>query len=98
MCNRCKNWAEVHEWEDGCPQCGGSNHVPKSDYRVMTDLKPYKSAVTGEEIGGRKQHREHLKQHHLIEVGNEKVNRKPVNTMRPVKEDLLRTLHQLRNR
>lgn len=48
---------------------------------VMVDIKPYKSMVTGEMITSRSQHRSHLKQHGLIEVGNEtkylKNTRKP---------------------
>ena len=45
---------------------------------IMPDIQPYQSMVTGEMIGGRRQHREHLKQHRLIEVGNEKpVQRRP---------------------
>lgn len=39
---------------------------------VMGDIQPYKSMATGEMIMGRRQHREHLKQHRLIEIGNEK--------------------------
>lgn len=56
--------------------------VPRDEYyarqadttvglQVMADIKPYKS-VTGEIIGGRKQHRDFLRAHGLVEVGNEK--------------------------
>ena len=38
---------------------------------VMPDIKPYKSMKTGEMITSRSQHREHLKQHGLVELGNE---------------------------
>lgn len=38
---------------------------------IMSDIQPYQSMITGQEIGGRRQHREHLKQHGCIEVGNE---------------------------
>lgn len=38
---------------------------------ILGDIQPYKSMQTGEMIGGRRQHREHLKQHRLIEIGNE---------------------------
>jgi hypothetical protein len=38
---------------------------------IMGDLQPYKSMVTGEMVMGRAQHREHLKKHNVIEVGNE---------------------------
>lgn len=55
--------------------------IPKDEYRprsdagffVMGDIQPYKSMVTGEMIMGRRQHREHLRQHGVIEVGNEKL-------------------------
>lgn len=38
---------------------------------VMGDIQPYKSMVTGEMITSRSQHRQHLKEHKLVEVGNE---------------------------
>ena len=47
-------------------------HQSKSDvHSVIGDLDPYESIVTGEMIGGRRQHRDHLKDHNCIEVGNE---------------------------
>ena len=39
---------------------------------IMPDIQPYKSMATGEMIMGRRQHREHLRQHRLVEIGNEK--------------------------
>lgn len=55
--------------------------IPKDEYIprgpsgpfVMGELKPYRSMVTGEMIEGRAQHRAHLRQHGVIEVGNEKL-------------------------
>lgn len=38
---------------------------------VMPDIAPYKSMITGEMINSRSRHREHLKAHDCIEVGNE---------------------------
>jgi hypothetical protein len=38
---------------------------------VMGDIGPYKSMITGEMINGRRQHRDHLRQHNCVEVGNE---------------------------
>lgn len=38
---------------------------------VMNDIQPYKSMITGEMITSRSQHRDHLKAHKVIEVGNE---------------------------
>lgn len=40
--------------------------------QIMSDIEPYKSMHDGSRIGGRRQHREHLRQHGLIEYGNEK--------------------------
>ena len=52
--------------------------VPKYEYvadvdapMVMGDIEPYQSMQTGEMIASRSMHREHLKRHGLIEVGNE---------------------------
>lgn len=47
-------------------------HTSKTGLQVVPDIKPYKS-VTGEIIGGRKQHRDFLRAHGLAEVGNEKL-------------------------
>ena len=43
---------------------------PRSAY-IVGDIDPYRSMATGEIVGGRRQHREHLREHRLIEVGNE---------------------------
>jgi hypothetical protein len=52
--------------------------VPKQEYApeylapmVQPDIQGYKSMQTGEWIGSRSTHREHLKTHRLIEIGNE---------------------------
>ena len=38
---------------------------------VMSDIEPYQSQVDGSWITSRSKHREHLKQHRMIEVGND---------------------------
>lgn len=38
---------------------------------VMPDIQPYQSMQTGELITSRSHHRSHLKQHGLVEIGNE---------------------------
>lgn len=38
---------------------------------VMPDIQPYKSMVDGSMITSRSQHRSHLKQYGMIEIGNE---------------------------
>ena len=39
--------------------------------QVVRDINPYKSMVTGEMITSRSKHRDHLKRHNCIEVGND---------------------------
>lgn len=48
----------------------GEIDCPRSSY-VRGDITPYKSMVTGEMITSRSEHREHLRKHDCIEVGNE---------------------------
>lgn len=57
---------------------------------IMGDIQPYQSMVTGEMIGGRRQHREHLRQHGCIEVGNEKMTPRKRETDNTVRQDLMR--------
>lgn len=44
---------------------------------VMSDMQPYKSMIDGRMITSRSQHRDHLKAHGCIEVGNETKYLKP---------------------
>jgi len=39
---------------------------------VMPDIQPYRSMVDGSLITSRSRHREHLRAHGVVEVGNEK--------------------------
>ena len=43
----------------------------RKSHEIMPDIKPYKSMVTGEMITSRSRHRQHLKDHGCIEVGND---------------------------
>lgn len=44
---------------------------------VAVDIQPYRSMCDGSWITSRSQHRAHLKQHGVIEVGNEKIKPSP---------------------
>lgn len=46
-------------------------------HNIIPDIAPYQSMETGETIMGRRQHREHLRLHGLVEVGNETDKLKP---------------------
>lgn len=77
--------------------------IPKDQYQprhdagffVMGDIQPYKSMITGEMIQGRRQHREHLRQHGCIEVGNERLTPKKVSPIS--KESIKREIYQIAN-
>lgn len=64
---------------------------PRRGPYVMSDLAEYRSVVTREMITSRSQHREHLRAHGCIEVGNEmpQVSREP---LPPVREDAIAAL------
>ena len=50
------------------------DYVPeprRTSYQVMPDIQPYRSMVDGSVITSRSHHREHLKQHGCIEIGND---------------------------
>lgn len=52
----------------------GADYTPtprQTSWQVMPDIKPYQSMIDGREITSRSRHREHLKAHGCIEVGNE---------------------------
>lgn len=81
--------------------------VPKDEYyrrgdvnapMVMPDIGEYTSMVDGTRITSRSQHRAHLRQHGVIEVGNETkalLNRvKPPSPPPGLKETLIRAFNQ----
>jgi hypothetical protein len=63
----------------------------------MGDIQPYRSMVTGEMIQSRSVHRDHLKAHGKIEVGNEKFEPAPPPQPTGIKEDIARAIDQLSN-
>ena len=62
---------------------------------ITVDIPAYQSMVTGEMIEGRKAHREHLKRHALIEIGNENVT--PVSQPQRYDDSIKRRLHEVIN-
>ena len=43
-------------------------------YFVQSDIQPYTSTIDGSQITSRSKHREHLREHNCIEVGNERLS------------------------
>lgn len=70
ICRACGKWHDLNEaWPRACQ--GHFHSQGSSGIQVVKDIEPYRSVITKEIIGGRKQHRDHLKAHGCIEVGNE---------------------------
>jgi hypothetical protein len=69
---------------------------PKQAHYVMGDIQPYRSMVDGQMIESRSKHRAHLKQHGVIEVGNETHHLKPKAYQPPpgLKERLIHEVNQ----
>lgn len=53
----------------------------KPGLTILHDIKPYRSMITGEMITSRSTHRRHLRQHGMVEVGNDSSLRKPYTGM-----------------
>jgi hypothetical protein len=102
MCNQCGAEQEVfrslsqYEAGDWPKCCGHSMGVKIAAPRVMEDLKPYRSMVDGSIISGRAAHRAHLRQHGMIEVGNEQIKPEPRNE-RKEREDRKRDIANVLN-
>lgn len=63
---------------------------PPQSAMVMPDIAPYRSVIDGSEISSRSRHREHLRAHGCIEVGNERPAPRPVDLSLPGLRDELR--------
>ena len=56
----------------------GPDYVPEPRTAfVMPDIQPYRSQIDGSTIASRSHHREHLRAHGCIEVGNDSSLQKP---------------------
>jgi hypothetical protein len=74
MCFVCRQWSDVRDFVSACPVCNvprGTTKAAAVSHNVMPDIDGYQSQVTGEWIGSRSRHREHLRDHGMIEIGNE---------------------------
>lgn len=77
--------------------CGAEAKQVLTPLHVVPDIAPYRSMVTGERIRGRSHHREHLREHGVIEVGNENVERK-VTELPSVAPDIKRAIEEVKAR
>ena len=86
---------KVYEEIDDVIVLDNRQQETEAGYFVMDDIQPYKSMQTGEMITSRSKHRSHLKQHGLIELGNEKIQeRKQTYNSDEVKREIARQLYR----
>ena len=74
---------------------------PISDIHIVRDIKPYISMIDGSEITSRSRHREHLRNHGCIEVGNDsslKRPPKPLESPPGLKETIIRGVNEVEER
>jgi hypothetical protein len=88
QCPKTLKLIPAEEWYD--------SHEPDAPY-VMGDIQPYRSMQTGEMITSRSHHKAHLKQHGLVEIGNEvnyhlKQTRQPEPDRAGIRRDLIESM------
>lgn len=74
---------------------------PRADFHVMRDIVAYRSMIDGSVIGSRSRHREHLREHACIEIGNEVKHMKPFGDYAPPpgrKEAIIRAFNDKERR
>jgi hypothetical protein len=73
---------------------------PRSDIHIMGDITPYQSMLNGEIITSRSRHREHLRDHGCVEVGNDSSLYRPREPLKPrgVKESVIAATNQIEER
>ena len=84
----------IYAIERGVVTCDKRDETDDPGYMVMPDIQPYQNMVNGGIITSRSKHREFLKQHNLVEIGNEK--QKSVADLRKtgVKESLVASMQR----
>lgn len=68
-------------------------------YYVMPDIQEYRSMVDGSIITSRSRHREHLRQHGCVEIGNDSSlyrKPKPIESPPGLKETIIRAAEKLK--
>src|ERR1700741_404986 len=97
-CQQCNKQQDIYrsvaEMNRDLPQCCDVEMTRQitAPY-VMADIQPYKSMIDGSMIESRSKHRTHLKDHGMIEVGNEEpVKPRQVEVGKDLKKDISETI------
>lgn len=87
---------KVYEEVDGVVILDKRPQSNEAGFMFIPDIKPYKSTATGEVIESRSKHRDHLKRHNLVELGNDMPKVKPIPKIGNTKQDLVETCRRLK--
>ena len=87
-------YAKVRDYEDTPECCGGKTERVICAPMVAGDIQPYRSMIDGRIINSRSEHRDHLRDHGCVEVGNEKITPKPMTPPPGLKETLIRVANE----
>ena len=97
-----KNGEVVYAVEDGIVVIDKRDSEPSAkSFQVMPDIQPYKSMIDGSMITSRSRHREHLRDHNMVEVGNDSSLRgkpKPMQSPPGLQESIIRAYNEVQSR
>lgn len=95
-CRICKDFHDLEQsWPDACAGHFGHQAADAGFYIVSDNIDAFRSMADGKMYDSKSQYRSDLKARGLVELGNEQP-KGPRNEMRPVRDDLRRSLQQLR--
>lgn len=83
----------VREAMDWVPANQFKRPAPKGPM-IVRDIEPYRSVVDGSIVTSRSHHRAHLRQHGVVEIGNERIEPKR-QELDPVGPDIKRAIEEL---
>lgn len=83
-------WGPIPEWRKR-PQIDARRGL-----HVIPDIEPYRSPIDGKVVSGRRQHRDHMRAHEVIEVGNEKPKPFTPKPRPPIAEDIRASYEMLK--
>lgn len=75
----------------------GGENVAKRNITVIRDIEPFVSPIDGSVVSGRRQRRDHMRAHGVIEVGNEKLKVRTPDPLPPVEHDIRAAVEMVRS-
>ena len=83
-------WKPIPEWRKRITE------PARRGLYVVPDIQPYVSPLDGSVVGGRRQHRDHMRAHGVVEVGNEKPKPNRPKPLPDVRQDIRESFEMLK--